>query len=167
MALKLRYKGNVIKVYTGKGEIEKKEIDYERVVEANAIVVLPIFNDYILLEKQFRPAIMKYIYELPAGHIRKGEKHIDAARREMKEETGYMPKRLKFMFKAYPEPGISTSMQYFYLATEFEKRTRHLDKDEIIKIKKVRLEDALKMIEKKKIIDLKTIAAILFYKKYF
>ena len=167
MALKLRYKGNVIKVYTGKGEIEKKEIDYERVVEANTIVVLPIFNDYILLEKQFRPAIMKYIYELPAGHIRKGEKHIDAARREMKEETGYMPKRLKFMFKAYPEPGISTSMQYFYLATEFEKRTRHLDKDEIIKIKKVRLEDALKMIEKKKIIDLKTIAAILFYKKYF
>ena len=167
MALKLRYKGNVIKVYTGKGEIEKKEIDYERVVEANTIVVLPIFNDYILLEKQFRPAIMKYIYELPAGHIRKGEKHIDAARREMKEETGYMPKRLKFMFKAYPEPGISTSMQYFYLATEFEKRTRHLDKDEIIRIKKVRLEDALKMIEKKKIIDLKTIAAILFYKKYF
>ncbi|MGC8699977.1 MAG: NUDIX hydrolase [Candidatus Micrarchaeia archaeon] len=167
MALELRYKGNVIKVYTGKDRIKKKEINYERVVEANAIVVLPIFKNYILLEKQFRPAIMKYIYELPAGHIRKGEKPTDAAKREMNEETGYMPKKLKFMFKAYPEPGISTSVQYFYLATEFEKGRRRLDKDEIIKVKKVGLEDALEMIEKKKIIDLKTVAAILFYKKYF
>lgn len=165
--MELEYNGRIIKVYTGRTKRRGRIIEFEKLMEANSVVILPIEREYVIIERQFRPALDKYIYELPAGHINRGEKAEEAVKREMKEETGLIPKKIKFMFESYPEPGLGAEKFYFFYATDFEKATRKLDKDEIIEVKRVKIMDLFKMIKKGELTDLKSIAALLFYKEYF
>jgi ADP-ribose pyrophosphatase len=164
--MELLYNGRFFKLYKSKIKIKGKSIEYEKMLEPKVVVILPIENRKIIIEKQYRPAINKFIYELPAGHIEKGERPEKAAKRELLEETGYIAKELYFMFKAYPEPGISTSLHNFFYATKLSKSARNLDKDEIISTIKVSLDESISMIKKGEIIDMKSIAAILFYKNF-
>ena len=81
----------------------------------------------------------------------------------MEEETGYTPKKVSYLFKGYPMPGINTSIHYFYLARDFSKSKAEPEADEDISVVKVSLEEAMKMICSGEIIDLKTIAGLLYY----
>jgi ADP-ribose pyrophosphatase len=128
-----------------------------------SVVIIPIKDKKIILERQYRPVIGKWIYELPAGTIEKGESPEKCARRELAEETGYVAKKIKKVFVSYPSPGYSTELQHFFIATDLQKTKRHLMAHEVIKLKEVTPEEAVEMINKKKIIDGKTIQAILFY----
>ncbi|MGC8648169.1 MAG: NUDIX hydrolase [Candidatus Micrarchaeia archaeon] len=146
---------------------EGKSFDILRIREHNSVVMLAfIEKDKIIMERQYRPAIRKYVYELPAGHIEKGESNLEAARREMREETGYTPKKLKFMLSLLPSPGLTTEMLYIYLAGGLIPSKRHLDKDEIINLVSIPLPKALQMIKKNYIKDSKTITAILYYVQF-
>ncbi|MGC8537994.1 MAG: NUDIX hydrolase [Candidatus Micrarchaeia archaeon] len=151
--------------------INGKMMKIIRIVEPDVSVILPFADskmDTLLIERQYRPALRKYVYELPAGHIDKGETPRQAAIREMQEETGFAPKHINFIFKAYPTPGSSPTMFYYFmsigLATGNTKL--HKDSDEVIKVKKVSLASTLKMIKSGRIKDNKTIAAILYYEKF-
>ena len=147
--------------------IKGRDFKFLKVKENDGIVVVPVVvdndGDYVILERQYRPAIRKYIYELPAGHIEKSEDKIDAVKREMEEETGYTPKKVSYLFKGYPMPGTNTSMHYFYLARDFSKSKAEPEADEDISVEKARLDKAIEMIRSGEIIDLKTIAGLLYY----
>ncbi|MGC8496094.1 MAG: NUDIX hydrolase [Candidatus Micrarchaeia archaeon] len=157
------YKNRIFGLQELTAKVGGKKIDFAKIIEDDAIVVVPVINGRIILEKQYRPVIGKYIYELPAGHIRKGEKPINAVIREMKEETGYTPKKVKFMFKSFPAPGLTTSMHYFFVATDMRIDKQKLDPDEIIDVVLVDSKEAFNMLRKNKIKDSKTIAALLYY----
>jgi ADP-ribose pyrophosphatase len=134
------------------------------VIEHNgSVVIIPLKNNKIILERQFRPVINKWAYELPAGSIEKGETAEECARRELVEETGYFPKKLKKIFSSYPSIGYSTELQHFFVATELKKVGRKPLLHEVIKLKEVSIEEAVDMIKKHKIIDGKTIQALLFF----
>jgi len=141
-----------------------------KIEEKRIVVILPITKiknqEVVILEKQYRPAIDKYIYEIPAGHVEDGEELIHAVKRELSEETGYIPKKISFMFKSYPMPGSNTTMFNFFLAEDLSKGEAHHDADEDIVVKKVKLEKAIEMINSGEIIDLKTIAGILYYNTF-
>lgn len=140
---------------------------FYRIHGPDSVTILPFLDDgRILLERQYRTAIRRYIYELPAGAIDKGEKPIRAAARELEEETGYRPGSVRLLFDAYPSPGIRTEFSNIYIATRLVKTKTNLEPDELITIKKVKLSELVGMIKKNQIIDLKTIAAILFYVKF-
>jgi ADP-ribose pyrophosphatase len=142
----------------------KKGYKTYRVVEEDVAVILPFVDkDHILIEKQMRYPVGKVLYEIPAGHIDKGENILAAANRELEEETGYKAKKLKLMTKYYVSPGLSTTIQYSFLATNLVKGKLSLDKDEEIKIEKISLKKALEFIRTGKIMDGKTIIAILYY----
>ena len=144
--------------------VGSRKVVFYRVKSSNSVVIIPLLADgSVVLERQYRPAIGRYIYELPAGHMDEGEDPSKTARRELEEETGYMAKHLKLLFSAYPSPGIRTEFSSFYLATGLVKTKAHMDPDEVIEIKKVRLGRLVSMIRTNQIIDAKTIAAILFY----
>jgi ADP-ribose pyrophosphatase len=137
---------------------------FYRISGPDSVTIFPLLDDgRIVLERQYRPAIRKYIYELPAGCIDDGETPAHAAARELEEETGYRPGLIRQLFDAYPSPGIRTEFATIYIATNLVKTKTHLDPDEVITIKKVKLEELVEMIKKNQIIDLKTIAAVLFY----
>ncbi len=151
--------------------INGKKMRVISVVEPDVSVILPFFDskkDAILIERQYRPALRKYIYELPAGHIDEGETPRQAAIREMQEETGSAPKCLSFMYKSYSTPGSSSTIFHYFVAIGLANGNGrfHKDPDEVINIEKVSMKNALSMIKSGRIIDNKTISAILYYKKF-
>ena len=151
--------------------INGKKMRVISIVEPSVSVVLPFIDsskDTIIIERQYRPALRKYIYELPAGHIDEGETPRQAAIREMQEETGSAPKCLSFMYKSYSTPGSSSTIFHYFVAIGLANGNGrfHKDPDEVINIEKVSMKNALSMIKSGRIIDNKTISAILYYKKF-
>ena len=86
----------------------------------------------------------------------------------MQEETGFAPQRIYPMYKAYHTPGSSSKLFYCFLSVGLATSSvkLHKDPDEIINVERISLKNALKMIRTGKIIDNKTIAAILYYEKF-
>ncbi|MEM2865676.1 MAG: NUDIX hydrolase [Candidatus Hadarchaeales archaeon] len=142
---------------------------FREVVEhPGAVAILPFLGGKrILLLKQYRPAIGKWIYEIPAGTLEKGEDLLACARRELEEETGYRAERMEKLFEMYLAPGYSTEKLHSFLASELHPTSPHRDWGEEIKVVKTTLPRALKMIRSNKIEDAKTIATILYFASRF
>ena len=130
-------------------------------------VILPVSGDgRILLERNYRYAIRKSLYELPAGHLNKGERAAGAAARELREETGYRPSRLTPLFRSYSSPGVSNELYFFFLASGLVKGRASREPDERMTLRFVTLEKAMAMIRGKEIEDTKTIACLMFYSEF-
>ena len=80
----------------------------------NTVIVTP--EERIILVRQYRYPADKTTYELPGGVIEKGEEPIDAAKREMEEETGYVSDDVTFLMELSPNPAINNNTAYFFLA---------------------------------------------------
>ncbi|MDE1833892.1 MAG: NUDIX hydrolase [Candidatus Micrarchaeota archaeon] len=161
---KILYKGKVFRIERGIRRIKGRTIIFDKIVGPDTVGVLPVFDDgRLLLEKQYRYSVGKYLYEIPAGHIDKEETASEGAIRELEEETGYRAGTIKLMFKAHPSPGSKSEFASYFVATNLKKTKTKLENDEIISVKIVKLERALQMIKKNEIRDLKTVASILFY----
>lgn len=114
----------------------------------------------IVLIKQFRYAIGKVFWELPAGTLKKNEDPVLAAKRELKEETGYFANKWESLGIIYPLPGYSTEVLYFFKATDLIDDEPELDPDENIEVKILDLKQAWQMIKDGEIRDAKTISGI-------
>ncbi len=119
----------------------------------------------ILLDRQYRPAIKKWIYELPGGKIEKGETPAHNAFRELEEETGYKASKMELLLKLYNAPHVSNDFQYIFLATGLKKTKQHLERGEIIKLCRIKIRDLDKMIEKGRITDAATIVGLMLFLK--
>jgi ADP-ribose pyrophosphatase len=130
----------------------------------DAIAVVAIDeNDNIVLERQYRHAAGRELIELPAGGIDPGETPEEAVLREMREETGYLPRKVERLTSFYSAPGYSTEVLHLFLATDLvEDRLTAEDSDEITLVR-VSREKALEMIRNGTIRDGKSIAGLLFY----
>lgn len=147
-------------------KVNGKTEEYLRIVGPDVVVILAIDHDSILLERQYRYAVTKYLYEIPAGIINKGETAVQAVRRELLEETGYEPVKTTLLFKAYEAPGRIKSMFYFFLVEGVRTGKKDLDPGEIITSKWVSKKQFDTMIRSGKIIDLKTIGIYTYYNNY-
>ncbi|RFE01696.1 NUDIX hydrolase [Streptococcus parauberis] len=141
----------------------KRELVFHR----GAVSVLAITDDQkILLVKQYRKAIEQISYEIPAGKLEVGENgsELDAAVRELEEETGYQG-QLEFIYEFYTAIGFCNEKIKLYLAKQLEKvpNPRPQDDDEVIELLEVTYQEALEMISNGKIVDAKTILAIQYY----
>lgn len=160
---KIIFNSGEMSVEVEKFKVNGKEKEFVKFIQRDGVVILAINDNKLLLETHYRRAISKYVYELPAGHIDKGEKPVQAAKRELMEETGYAPKNLKLLFKAKEaQPRINNTL-HFYLAYNFTKIKRYRDNQEIITSKWVSLQQFESMVKLRKITDLKTIAAYFYY----
>ena len=85
----LIYNGKIIKLYNDDVICPNGiKTTREYIVHPGGVCILPIIGEYVLLIKQFRYAYRKELYELPAGKLEKGEAPLEAAKRELEEETG-------------------------------------------------------------------------------
>lgn len=160
---KIIYKGREITLELIKRENFQKEI----VVFPNTVAILPLISKRkIILIRQYRFPAKKELWEIPAGKLKKGEKPEMGAKRELREETGFQAGKLEKIGEFYLSPGYLTEYMHLFRATFLKKGDQSFDKDEIIKdVKIFDLKKAFEMIKKKKIIDAKTILAILLQMK--
>ncbi len=161
---KITFKGRFITVEERNVNMKGKKLVFERVLSTDVAVILPFLDDEtVVMEKNYRPAIGKYLLELPAGAVDEGESPKEAAGRELEEETGYAAGKLEFLFRAYLSPGSSNCDAYFFRATKLRKTKQRLEEGEMLEVKPMRLTALLKMIKHKEIEDAKTIAGILYH----
>lgn len=145
------YKGIRFNVLKKTYETEdKKEYVRECVEVASAAVVLPISKDNeVIFVKQYREVIGETTLELPAGVIENGENPIETARRELREETGFLAQKMTPMLEYYVSCGYTNEKIYIYLAEELEGGGEtNYDADEQIEgIVKIPLEECYKLQE--------------------
>jgi len=135
----------------------------EYITHPGGVAILAISDNKVLLEKQFRYPFNKEIFEIPAGKLEKNENHLVAAKRELKEETGYVAKSLIYLGAIYPTVGYSNEIIYIYLANDLTQGKQSLDEDEVIDFEWVDLIEFTRMIKEGVITDAKTICALQFY----
>ena len=116
----------------------------------------------ILLERQYRHAAKDYLWELPAGRIDAGEKELEAAKRELLEETGYSATRWQRILNFYASPGFVAETMSVYLATGLRKGIAQPEDDEVIFLRLVPLPTLVRMVMAGTIRDAKTISSVLW-----
>lgn len=118
-------------------------------------------QDEIYLVRQYRYALGRELWELPAGKLEKGEDPFAAAKRELAEECGLVAERFFDLGEFYPTVGYCTEIIYTWLATGLSPCPMHLDEDEFLTPQKLPFQKAVEMVWSGEIRDGKTVAAIL------
>lgn len=116
----------------------------------------------VLLARQYRHAANGSLWELPAGRIDEGEAELAAAKRELREETGYSARKWKRAFRFYASPGFLNETMAIYLARGLVRGEAQPEEDEFITKRLFPLSAAVRMALNGRIRDGKTIAGVLW-----
>lgn len=136
-------------------------IDLEIVRHPGAAAVVPLReNGTVMLIKQFRHAAGGFIYEIPAGKLHPGEDPVHCAARELEEEIGYVAGRLERLTSIFTAPGFTDEVIHIYKATNLTPGRQQLDRDEVLEVLELSLEEAVKMVKAGTIRDAKTIVGL-------
>ncbi len=138
------------------------------VVEHDAcIAVIAVdADDNILLVRQYRQALAKEMLEIPAGGIDKGEDVDAAVVREMREETGFRPRKVKRLGGFYSTPGFCNEYLYLYLAEDLTPDPLSAEDTPGIEVVRVPAAQVHDLVASGEIEDAKTIAGLLYYLEY-
>ncbi|NAW89413.1 MULTISPECIES: NUDIX hydrolase [unclassified Vibrio] len=139
-----------------------KSIEHTTIVHPGAAVILPITEqDDIILINQFRPSLKKWLLELPAGTLEKGELPAECAHRELEEETGYSASELITLGQVTPLAGFCDEIQHLFVAKQLSKTARlSCDDDEVIEVVTLSIQELEQKIITGQITDSKTIACL-------
>lgn len=167
----LMYEGSIINVYQDTIEVPNGNIaKWDFIGHKGAAAVLPVDKDgKIILVKQWRNALDRFTFEIPAGglEVSKGETMIECAARELEEETGYISNNIEFLISLKTTVAFCNERIDVFFASQLQKTKQNLDEDENIEIFKFDIEDLLCKIRKGEIQDSKTVSAILAYKAFY
>lgn len=125
-----------------------------------AVGVIPYQDGQIWMVGQTRYALDAYSWEIPEGGVPKGEDMAEAARRELKEETGLSARTLTHLFDVHTSNSITDEWGRIYLATDLTEGETEPDPSEDISELKLTVQDAVTHIEAGRITDCMTIAAV-------
>jgi ADP-ribose pyrophosphatase len=139
----------------------------EMITHPGSVVVLPVLADgRVVLIRQYRHAARKFLWELVAGRIDKGESPRQAAARELIEETGYRAKRFRLYLDFFPSPGFLEERMFIFLASGLQEGQASPEDDEKIEARAYGRKQLEQMIQKRIIRDGKTIAGLLYYFRF-
>jgi ADP-ribose pyrophosphatase len=146
-----------------------KEAIRDVVRHNGSVVILAIDNTknkrdpWVVVERQYRHAAQRFLWELPAGKLELGEDPLQGAQRELAEETGYRAKKWKPLVEYYASPGFLGESMKVFLAEGLVAGDAHPEDDEQITFRLVKLSELVKLIELGAILDGKTLSAVLLY----
>jgi ADP-ribose pyrophosphatase len=135
----------------------------EIVRHRGSVVLIPQpRRQQVILIRQFRYVLNRWIWELPAGTLEAGERPDRAARRECEEETGLRPTRIRKLGGYYPTPGFCDEHMTFYLCTGLVRPARPAqgDADEHIEPRTFTLAQAWSLVRRGDVVDMKTVLGL-------
>jgi ADP-ribose pyrophosphatase len=134
----------------------------EIVVHPGAVcIVARTADDSVILIRQYRHATGRELLEIPAGGLHAGEDPLEAARRELEEETGYRAGSMVERGRFWTTPGFTTEFMYLFEATDLVKTATNPDEDEVIEVDILPRTETLRMIDEGVIQDAKSILGLL------
>ncbi|MNJ50363.1 ADP-ribose pyrophosphatase [compost metagenome] len=131
----------------------------EIVKHPGAVAVLAIHKGRLLLVDQYRQAMGRCELEIPAGKLEQGEDPLEAARRELEEETGYRCGQLTLLHSFYTSPGFADEIIHLYWAEDLAAGEASPDEDEFLEVIGATFEETQQYIAEGRISDAKTILA--------
>ena len=137
---------------------------YQREVvhHPGSAVIVPAFEDgTVALVCQYRHPAVRYLLEVPAGTLNRGERPEEGAARELEEELGFVAGKLEKLTEFYVSPGFCEEKMWIYLATEMTETKQQLEDDEIVEVVRLPFSQALEMITAGEIEDAKTIIGLI------
>ena len=140
--------------------------DAEIIRHPGSVVLVPITSDGgIILVRQYRHAIGRWVWELPAGSLKHGEDPQKAAARECQEEIGLIPSSVEKLGSLFPTPGYCDEEMNLYRLTGLRTpgggdTAAQPDEDEDIESKAFSVAEIRAMVDRGEIIDMKTVAAL-------
>lgn len=141
-------------------------LDAEIIRHPGSVILVPVTDDGgIVLVRQYRHAIGRWVWELPAGSLKPGEDPVAAAARECQEEIGLIPASLHPLASLFPTPGYCNEEMHFFRATGLRSpgaadAAAEQDEDEDIEARPFSLSAIRTLIASGEIIDMKTVAAL-------
>jgi ADP-ribose pyrophosphatase len=146
--------------------------DLEMIRHPGASAVVPFLDDpdapdpTILLIRQYRYAANQFLLEIPAGRLEPDESPEDCASRELREETGRTPRRLRKVFDLFTTPGFTDERIHIFFAWDLEKGEPAREQDEFITEVTLKLSEAARLVITGSITDAKTALGILLASRF-
>ena len=160
------FQGRVVDVFRDTVRMRRDGVEREAVYDlvhhpgAAAVVALHADGTVSLLH-QFRYALGREIWEIPAGTLEEGEPFLECAFRELEEETGYRAARWTELVSFYASPGFCDEELRVFLAEDLSEGTGGTEPDEHLETARIPLAEALDWIEAGRIVDAKSIVGLL------
>jgi ADP-ribose diphosphatase len=143
------------------------EIKRAIVQHVGSAVMMPVDDkNRILLVRQYRLPARASLWELPAGRVDKGESLLQAAKRELREETGFKAKKWTKLTSFFVSPGFLAEKMTIFVASDLTEGEKEPMEDERIELKWFRVKELDDMIGAGKIQDAKTMVGFLTWKRY-
>jgi ADP-ribose pyrophosphatase len=160
------YHGKIVNLHVDTVRLASgRTVVREIVRHPGGVVAIPVLDDgRLLLVRQFRYPLQKFILEFPAGKLDSNQPPLDTIMRELEEESGYRAGSVEYQFSFYTTPGISDEVIHFYLATNLIPVSQRLEEGEHITVETFSPEQCLDMIRTGEIADGKTILALLWFR---
>lgn len=157
------FSGRLLHVYSDEIELpDGGKSVREYIHHQGAVCVVPLTEDNeIIAVRQYRYPIGRVTVEIPAGKLDKGEKPLEAAKRELSEETGAESDDITYIGGLYPSVAYTDEIIHMYLARNLKYGKAHTDDDEFLEVVKIPVGEFVKKIMDGEIMDSKTQAAVL------
>ena len=168
LSSRLIYEGRAVKLRVDTVKMpDGRETTREIVEHSDCVAIIAIdADDNVLLVEQFRKPVEKTLLEIPAGGIDPGEDPVTTVCRELREETGYLPRKVERLGGFYSAPGYSSEYLYLYLVTDLAPNPLHAEDTENIRLVRVAIAQIPGLIASGSICDAKSIAGLLTFLDY-
>lgn len=162
------FDGSLLKVYRDTVRLpDGSQGTREYIKHPGAVAIVALTDDrQLLLERQYRYPPRREFIEIPAGKLEPGEPHLDTAKRELMEETGYEAGQWTRLCTIDTAIGYTNERIELFLARKLILKTRKLDAGEFLETFLLPFDDAVAMTRDGGITDAKTMAAILWAKAF-
>ncbi len=136
-------------------------------IHPGAVMIAAFVDEaHLLFEHQYRYALRRHFLELPAGKIDPNEAHHETARRELREETGYVAESWNHVATMHPGIGYSTEVIELYVAHDIRYIGHQRDEGEFLEVFPLKLSHAVEMVRDGSITDGKTAFALLWLDRF-
>lgn len=153
------FEGRILNLRVDTVQLPNGHTSTREVVEHKGGVCVAALTDEreLLFVRQYRHPYGAVLLELPAGKLdKKNEDRLDAAIRELQEETGATAEKIQFLGELYPSPGYCDEILTLYLATGLSFGNADPDEDEFLQVERIPLDKAVDMVLGGEIPDAKT-----------